>query len=144
VKNTVHINVEFSFKGETFRPAAVIDLDLLINGSELPDLHNALALEAGIDTYSYAFEVMQQSPILFSNATGLASGCINEGCFDLPLFVEKRGEAKRLKQLQQIASEQLGIDDLAAKPEIREALIKAYQLGQTSGQKILAGNKNED
>jgi len=131
VKNTIQISVEFSFKGETFKPEIEVDLDQLIRqDGSIPDLHHLLALEGNIDTYSYAFEVMQQSEPHFDKATGLASDYLLDGRFDLQRYIQKRKEVELHDLLSKIAKDILDIDDLADEPKLKNALMRAYQLGQ--------------
>ena len=134
MKNTIQITVEFSFKGEAYRPSMVVDLDQLVQDGDMPDLHDLhdmLAMQNGIDTYSYAFEVMQQAPLCFDQAEGLARECLRDGVLDIALFIEKHQEAGMLGMLQEVASRELGIEDLDGEPKIRDALIQAYSLGKS-------------
>jgi hypothetical protein len=108
VKNTIRVSAPFSFKGETFKPTTILD------------------------PYSYAFEVMQQSELYFDNATGLAGEYLQDGCFDFQAYITKSEEIELHSQLQQIAKDTLNIDDLTEEPEIKNALIHAYQLGLNS------------
>lgn len=133
MKNTIQISVEFSFKGETFNPTTIIDLDQFINKTgSTPDLHHILAVNNNIDTYSYTFEIMQQSEIGYANATGLAGEHLQDDCFDFQAYTTKSEEIELHSQLQQIAKDTLNIDDLTEEPEIKNALIHAYQLGLNS------------
>jgi hypothetical protein len=133
VKNTIRVSAPFSFKGETFKPTTILDLGQLIKKDGLiPDLHHMLAAHNDVDTYSYAFEVMQQSELYFDNATGLAGEYLQDGCFDFQAYITKSEEIELHSQLQQIAKDTLNIDDLTEEPEIKDALIHAYQLGLNS------------
>ena len=132
MKNTVQVAVEFSFKGEAYHPSMVVDLDQLVQDGDVPDLHDMLAMQNGIDTYSYAFEVMQQAPLIFDQAEGFAGECLRDGVLDIALFIEKHQEAGMLGLLQQIASHELAIEDLGKEPKIRDALVQAYNLGKQS------------
>ena len=130
MKNTIQVSVAFSFKGESFEPTTILDLGLLIKkDSSVPDLHHMLAVQNDIDTYSYAYEVMQQSELYFDNATGFAGEYLQDGCFDFQAYITKSEEIELHSQLQQIAKDTLDIDDLTEEPEIKNALIHAYQLG---------------
>jgi len=132
VDNRIRIGLEYSFRGETFSPSATIDLDTLGDPAEAPDWHAMLAASAGIDTYSYAYEVMQQSPLRFSEAGGLAAQYLHDDDFDFAGFVHARRQADIPAQLQGIASEVLQVDDLDAQPALAEALLQAYRLGRAS------------
>ena len=128
--NRIRIDVAYSFRGETFSPSATIDLDILGDREEMPDWHAMLAASARIDTYSYAYEVMQQSPIRFSEATGLAAEYLHNDEFDFAGFVRSRRQADIPEQLRSIASEVLQVNDLDAQPALAEALLQAYRLGR--------------
>lgn len=128
--NRIHVSLSFSFKGETHAPQADVDLDALAGQDQAPDWHALLAHAASIDTYSYAYEVMQQSRPAFSAATGLAADHLHDGEFDFDAFRLAYRQAKVMAQLQEIATSTLGIRDLAAKPALGKALLQAYELGR--------------
>jgi len=133
VKNTIQISTVFSFKGETFEPATIIDLDQFIKkDGALPDLHHILAVQNNIDTYSYAFEVMQQADLYFDKASGLACDCLQDGQLDFLNYIQKRDEYELHTQLQKIAKDTLNMEDIANAPEIKEALLQAFKLGRDS------------
>ncbi len=131
MKNTIQVSVKFSFKGENFSPSTIIDLDALsLEAKELSDLHNVLAKQNGIDTYSYAFEVMEQSELCYSNATGLACDCLEDGYFDLQRYIQLRDDMNVHIQLGKIAKDTLDIEDISSEPAIKEALLQAFNLGK--------------
>ena len=132
MKNSIDAHIEFSFKGETYSLLATIDLDNFPElGASQPSLHAILARKHGIDTYSYLYEVMEQEEIRFDNPQGLAADFLTDGEFDLEAFSAGRQRLKMLGQLQAIATRELGIDDLAQHPELKNALTQAYELGRT-------------
>jgi len=64
--NTLRARVALSFKGETYELDSVIDLDeCLGEPGEAPDFHRLLARAAGIDPYSYLYEVLGSHEIEF-------------------------------------------------------------------------------
>ena len=132
MSNSIRVSLVFSFKGETLSPSAVLDLDALASLETAPDFHSLLARQAGIDTYSYAFEVMQQAELHFSEASGLAVAYLHDDRFDFTGFAAAYRQSGPSYHLQEIASRVLAIDNLDDHPEIREALLQAYQLGQRS------------
>ena len=80
---TVRARVAFSFKGETYDLDSVIDLDDCLGDSgAAPDFHQLLARPAGIDPYSYLYEVLESHEIEFSDATGVAARSCRDGRFD--------------------------------------------------------------
>jgi hypothetical protein len=134
MKNCIDACAEFSYQGKNYSPSATIELDhLLERDGALPSIHALLAEANGIDTYSYLYEVMEQADIGFSNAQGLAADFVKEGCFDQEGFVSQWHADKVLCLLQPIAARELGIDDLERHPELKNALIQAFNLGKRSG-----------
>jgi hypothetical protein len=49
--------------------------------------------------------------------------------FDLEGYAAQRGESQMLDSLQSIALREMGIENLEQHPELKNALIHAYQLG---------------
>jgi len=129
VNNSIRVSTVYSFRGERFTPSAVIDLDALVDRGEAADFHALLARQTGIDTYSYAFEVMQQSALQFSQASGLAAAHLHDGHFDITGFIAALRQHRIMPQLQAVASDILGLDNLEEHPSIRAALLQAYLLG---------------
>ena len=132
MENRIRIGLTYSFKGETFTPSAVIDLDELDDHPQEPDWHALLAKATGMDTYSYAYEVMQQAEPQFSEATGLATAHLHDGRFDFAGFRRVRRQADVPDQLREIARTMLQVDDLDAQPALAEALLQAYRIGRRS------------
>lgn len=130
MKNSIDAHIEFSFKGETHTLTSTLNLDeVLEKYFSLPSLHLVLAVEHGIDTYSYLYEVMQEEEIRFDNAQGLAAEFLNDGVFDLEGFIARRGEGHLIDSLHAIALREMGIEDLDQHPQLKNALIQAYRLG---------------
>ncbi|MDH5786328.1 MAG: hypothetical protein OEZ16_12085 [Chromatiales bacterium] len=129
--NSIKARVEFSFKGETYTPEAVIDLDKVIAADQdLTRLHAKLAQMNGIDPYSYLYEVMESSEIHFSNATGSAAAYLNsEGQFDFEGFRAAYGQSGTPSMLQ-IARQHMQIDNLEQIEGLEAALLAAYQAGR--------------
>lgn len=133
MQNSIRLSLTYSFKGETFTPSSVIDLDRL-SQDEHPNWHAWLAIAVGIDTYSYTYEVMREAELQFSEPTGLAVPYLDGDQFDLAGFLQARREAHHTGPLQQIARDILEIDDLNSEPRIRKALVQAYLLGKSDSQ----------
>jgi len=133
VKNSIKISTQFDFRGHTYTPTLVLDLDTLARKeNEIPDYHLLLAQENGIDHYSYEYEVLESSELLFSDATGEASAFVDEGWFDYPGFRQRWQMLQQLKALSDIARRVMGVADLEQQPELQAALLEAYRLGQES------------
>ncbi len=129
MKNSVTVEIRFSFKGESFAPSAVIDLDhYQEKGLPIPAFFHLVASQNQIDIYSYQYEVMEMGQTVYSNATGLAAEFCQPDHFDVQGFSEKWKELKLLQQLSDIARKHLRIDDLEQHAEIKSALLAAYRL----------------
>ena len=130
-ENCIGVSVEFSFKGENYHYATVVDLDqLLRQHDEMPSIHEILAKKYQVDSYSYLYEVMLEAELEFRDPHGLAVNYLTEGKFDLPSLATNWPEAKALILLQPVVKEELGITDLNLHPALRRALIEAYNLGR--------------
>lgn len=131
--NRIDAQLEFDFKGEHHRLATTIDLDTALqHGGELPPAYTLIAAAHKIDAYSYQYEIMEMADITYANPQGLACGYFSEGLFDEAGFVAAWQEQRVLKLLAPIAKEELGIEDLSARPEVGRALLRAYRLGTGS------------
>ena len=131
MKNTIDAHIEFSFKGEIYSFTSSIDLDrLLAHHDAFPSLHVILAHEHGIDTYSYLYEVMQETEIELGNAQGIAAEFASGESFDHEAFAASWQDLRVLALLQPIALRELGIADLNQHRELKNALTQAYKLGQ--------------
>jgi len=131
VKNHIEVSAEFDFRGKTYTPSVKLDLDSLMEQyGEFPDLHQRLAREINIGPYSYEYEVLESSELIFSNATGFASKFLTEKQFDIQAFRQYWLEQQQLNMVQEIASRHLDIDELEKHPNLKAALIEAYTLGK--------------
>ena len=132
--NTVRARLTLSFKGETYELDSVIDLDgCLGEPGEAPDFHQRLAKAAGIDPYSYLYEVLESHEIDFSDATGLAARSCRDGRFDWAQFEQDRREERDWQLVRAIAQPTLGARDLDADPALKAALLATYRAGKASG-----------
>lgn len=128
--NRIDAHIEFSFRGETYDLSSTLDLDRVLEKYlTLPSLHLVLAIEHGIDTYSYLYEVMQEEEIRFDNAQGMAADFMKDGTFDMDGFTALWGEGHLTAPLQVIAQQEMGIEDIEQHPKLKSALLRAYQLG---------------
>lgn len=134
MKNAIEVSVEFSYKGETHAPRATIDLDAMMEkGGELADLHAYLAGQHGIDTYSYLYEVMEAHELVFDQPTGLARQCLSGGQFDVAQFRGLWQQQRELQVINDIAARYLNLDDLSNDPQLKVALLAAYEAGKAQG-----------
>lgn len=128
--NSIDAHIEFSFKGENYDLSSTLDLDQVLDKyPDLSSLHTVLAIEHGIDTYSYLFDVMLVEDIRFDNAQGMAVEFLSDGVFDIDGFIAKRSKSQALIALGVIAAQEMGIEDLEQRPQLKQALLRAYQLG---------------
>lgn len=133
MRDTIDAHVEFSFKGETIFLSATIALDDFRDLHADPySFHAILAARNGIDAYSYHYEVMCEEAVRFDNAQGQAAGFCADGEFDFQAYAASRQSSNVIAQLGQLASRDLGIADLEQHPELKTALLHAYQLGRQS------------
>ncbi len=130
MKSGIKAEVEFSFKGENYALSSHVDLDEMLSRFDiLPSFHAIIAKNNDIDTYSYLYEVMLEADLGFSDATGLASGFLKDGRFDMEGFSEKWKEDRVLNLLRPIAKRIMDAD-LDSDPMLREAMMEAYRLGK--------------
>ena len=129
--NRITITIEFDFKGIHFSPSGDFDLDKIMrNNGVIPDLCATLATLNGIDLYSYEFEIMQEEEIQFSNPQGLAAEYMIEGVFDKVGFTQRWHLEQALSALQKIATQHMAIENLNQQPQLKAALMAAFQLGR--------------
>ena len=132
--NTIRARLSLSFKGETYELDSVIDLDECLGESgEAPNFHRHLAQAAGIDPYSYLYEVLEADEIAFSDATGVAAQSCRDGRFDWAQFAQDAREARDWQAVRAVAEPLLGRRDLDAEPALKAALLAVYQAGQARG-----------
>jgi len=131
--NTVRARLAFSFKGETYDLDSVIDLDGCLDASgELPNFHRLLAQAAGIDPYSYLYEVLEAHEIAFSDAMGVAERSCRDGRFDWTQFEQDRREEQDWPAVKAIAERVLPTRDWEAAPDLKAALLAVYRAGKAS------------
>lgn len=133
--NTIRARLAVSFKGETYQLDSVIDLDRCPGAAaEAPDFHRLLAEAAGIDPYSYLYEVLETEEIEFSDATGVAARSCGDGRFDWSRFERDRAEERDWLAVRAIAEPIMGTRDLDADPALRAALLATYRAGKATGE----------
>jgi hypothetical protein len=132
--NTIRARMDFSFKAESYELDASIDLDRCLGDSdEAPNFHLLLAKSAGIDTYSYLYEVLESHDIVFSEATGVAAQSCRDGAFDWFRFARDAHDADDLDVVRAIAESTMGVADLDGRAELKAALLAAYRAGKAHG-----------
>jgi hypothetical protein len=129
--NTVRAHLAFSYKAETYELDVALDLDrCLVESAEAPDFHLLLARAAGIDPYSYLYEVLESHDIEFSEPTGIAALSCRDGRFDWSLFEARYREEQVMRVLRAIAERTLAVRDLDRHPDLVAALRAAYRAGK--------------
>ncbi len=129
--NGIKVCVDFSFKGESYHLCASIDLDeVMQENREVLNYYLLLAKANAIDTYSYMYETMEASELEFHQPSGLASDCMDGGIFDLDKFKQQWVLEKHLQCIKEIAKEHLDITDIESHPQLKQALLAAYQAGE--------------
>ena len=133
MKNQITAKVEFSFKGEIFSLFAVIDLDrVMAQQDPQPSFHLMIAQKNKIDTFSYLYEVMEQAEIVFADARGIAAEFLKDHSFNFSALQDAWRETKLEQMYQEIAATEMGADALDRHPGLKNALVKAYELGKTN------------
>jgi len=130
-KNSITVSLQFDFRGQTFKPSITVDLDALMQKQgDLNGLHDMLAASIGLDCYRHEYDVMLMHEITFSEPSGPVSDFVMDGQLNFDGFVETWQKQKALCALDPIARKHLGIVDLDQHPDIRNALLESYRLGQ--------------
>lgn len=128
--NSIDAHIDFSFKGENYDLSSTLDLDKVLDKfPDLSSMHVVLAVEHGIDTYSYLFDVMLVEEIRFDNPKGLAVDFLSDGVFDIDGYIAQHSKSQALIALGVIAAQEMGVEDLEQHPQLKQALLRAYQLG---------------
>ncbi len=131
MSNHITASVEFFFKGKKFTSSIELDVDAHMHTTgQLPDLYPLLAKAIDLGLYSYEYEMMQAEEILYDNAKGLIAEHVNEGSLDINAFKTVWSENAVLEKLQDIAKQHLLINDINQHPDLKNALIAAYRLGE--------------
>ena len=135
MKNTIDAQVEFSFRGETHCPSITLNLDMLADKSDtFQALHRVIAVENKIDTYSYLYDAMESYPIVFFNPKGNAVDYLQDNNFDFLRYKQDMEQLQIVDQITQVAQNKMGISDIDSHPDLKAALLEAYQLGVKSTQ----------
>ncbi len=131
MKNSIVVSIESYFKGKPLTPSMVLDLDaLMAKSGEIPDLYPELAMANDIDLYSYELEVMMVEELRYSQPKGLAEQFFRDGEFDIAGFEKAWHEDVATEKVAEIAQREMGVEDLNAQPQLKAALLKAYQAGK--------------
>jgi hypothetical protein len=75
---------------------------------------------------------------VFSNPKGIASEFLENSQFDIDSFKEKLNKLIIVDELNAIAKDILNINDLQDHNDIKEALLKAYSIGEKAGKSDIA------
>lgn len=136
IQHSIEVSVKFSYQGKDYAPSLQVNLEqLLEKSSQLPSFYLLIAQANNIDTYSYLYEVMEQSHIIFTKPQGLASDFTHDNQFNSEDFCCAFAQLKLENKLQHIVNTEMaglkyGVDlDLTENKPLKNALLKAYQLG---------------
>lgn len=131
MRDTVTAVVSYSFKGENHELKTKLDAlktaEMLMTNDD--SLHAAIASNNGLDSFSYAYEVMLTEPIIFAEASGRAASFIRDGLFDAPGYLQSEQKPGIDNTLQAIAQEHLGVSELSKQPALLNALQAAFDAG---------------
>jgi len=132
-RNSIRARLTFSFKAGTYELDSVIDLDQPFGNADAgPNFHLLLARTGDIDPYSYLYEALESHAIEFSEPTGIAVLGYRDGQFDWGVYRQRKGEEIDLQVIREIAQRSLGLSDLAAHPQLLDALLAAYRAGKAA------------
>ena len=136
MSDQIEICLPFDYRGETHTPSATVDLDQQMESQgHLNPFHLLLAKENGIGLYSYELEVMESLPVQVSHATGLAAAFVSEERhFDVQGFEAAWHQEHERNKLREMMNSRFSAEELAAHPQLEEALWEAYQLGKNAPQ----------
>ena len=141
MNNTITASIPFSFKGENHSPSLIIDLDGFIkSNAEINILTRLIATENKIDCYSYEYEVLESSPIVFSQATGIAKSFLDNGVFD---FINYKYESHCADLIVEQEKIDTIISDIAAKTLQLNALQSDTPVHSALQQAFIAGQKHQ-
>ena len=135
MSNSITISVEFDYKGVHFSPSLKIDLEKeTIKAESMDYFHALLARQNKIDLYSYEYEIMQASPIIFSEPNGIVETFVKDGKLDFDGFMMARERADIIENIQVFLdtnpdSKTLN-DQLEESPELIDLFVNIYRLGQ--------------
>ncbi len=123
MKNRVRVSTTFSFRGETYHPELLLDLDELPPESLEPEaLYPLLASANGIDPYSYEYEVLEVTPLEFDQPEGVVADHLHDGQLDLAGLKLALADARLRNRLEEIARRHLGVEKLEEMPGLETAL----------------------
>jgi hypothetical protein len=129
--NSIDVSVNFSFQGKHYTPEITIDLDVYIQQEEPTSFHRLIANQHQIDCYSYLYEVLESSDIFFRNPQGLAITHTQDDDFNMLSYAKQWQENNVIEQLLQIAKNEMDIVDFSEHPSLKNALLQAYELGNS-------------
>lgn len=132
IQATATASLSFDFRGQRFTPSIHIDLHaMMVKQQPINHLYDLLGASIGLDAYRHEYDVMVMHEIIFSEPTGMVSAFIIDGKLDSDAFVEAWYKQRVRNAVQPIARKYLNIVDLDQHPDIRNALIECFTLGQT-------------
>ncbi len=133
MKNTLTVQISFSYQGNTYTPSATIDLDRYLTKNEpVPDFFPLIARANDIDAYSYQYEVMEMGQYQYLQATGLARQFCTPDSFDLAGFEAEWKQRDLEQKIADIAHKYMKVNDLSENDALKNALLQAYRLGSTN------------
>ena len=131
MKDSVTVTVPFSFKGQVLSPSLSLNL-AQHSVASLSNIIHLVATENKIDSYSYEYEVLESSAVVFSNATAGASAFLSGTEFDIKAYYQWLDSKQVGLHLQAIVAQALG--DGAWNKDLEAVLYQAYEYGRTTEQ----------
>lgn len=132
MSNQITVTAYFDFKGKTYAPATVLMLDTFCTQASLPDLHALIATENNIDNYSYEYEMLIGTHLVFSQPQGDIANFMtaDDGC-DLAGYQQHWQQQHVLTQLAPQLTHALSLTGHAQTDALNTLLLTAYQMGVT-------------
>ena len=136
MENRITATIPFDYKGERFSPSAEINLDdIMSREMDISGIYLSVANHNQIGLYSYEYEVLLSSEIIFSNPQGIAQKFTRDGRFDLGQFRVEYHQEMALEELATIARKHLEVDNLNERPDLKAALLDAFIYGRSLSDK---------
>ncbi len=120
--------VSFDFRGKHHQVDVEVDLPALAEGG-YSALYNQFARVGNIGQYSYEYEVLLDQPIHFHDPSPELADFLQGEDFDLGGFRLWLEGERVIGRLRVIAKVRLGVVDLDAQPDLRQALLDAWEAG---------------
>jgi hypothetical protein len=84
MKNTIEAKICFDFRGESYTISSIIDINSIENFDNFyQKVYQCIINENNIGQYSYEYEIILSSNILFYNPIGIIETCLDDTDIDI-------------------------------------------------------------